>query len=74
MYGQVLPSYFDRFAMRPGITGWAQVNGARGATPTHADMKGRLDYDIWYIENWTLWLDARILAMTTVAMLKMDAY
>lgn len=76
MYGQVLPNYSYRFAMRPGITGWAQVNGARGPTPQPADMKRRLDYDIWYVEHWTLSLDARILVSTAIAVLagKMDAY
>ena len=46
--------------MRPGITGWAQVNGLRG----DSDIKERVEYDIWYIENWSLGLDIRILLRT----------
>ena len=76
MFGQAMPNYSLRFAVRPGITGWAQVNGARGPTPVLADMRRRLDYDIWYIEHWTLGLDIRILAATAIAILagKMEAY
>jgi exopolysaccharide biosynthesis polyprenyl glycosylphosphotransferase len=76
MYGRILPNYSARFAVRPGITGWAQVNGARGPTPNPADMQRRLDYDIWYVEHWTLRLDAWIIAATAIAMLagKTDAY
>ena len=46
--------------MRPGLTGWAQVNGLRGDT----SIEERVKYDIWYIENWSLWLDMRILWKT----------
>jgi exopolysaccharide biosynthesis polyprenyl glycosylphosphotransferase len=76
MYSRLLPDYPVRFYVRPGITGWAQVNGARGPTPEPSDMKRRLDYDIWYIEHWTLGLDARILVATIVAIStgKMDAF
>lgn len=76
MYGRLLPEYSARFFVRPGITGWAQVNGARGPTPQPTDMKRRIDYDIWYIEHWTIGLDARILATTAFAILagKMDAF
>jgi lipopolysaccharide/colanic/teichoic acid biosynthesis glycosyltransferase len=76
MYGRLLPDYTARFFVRPGITGWAQVNGARGPTPQLTDMKRRLDYDIWYIEHWTIGLDARILATTVFAIVagKMDAF
>lgn len=76
MYTRLLPDYPVRFYVRPGITGWAQVNGARGPTPQTSDMKRRLDYDIWYIEHWTLVLDVRILAATFVGIVtgKMDAF
>lgn len=75
-YGRILPDYAVRFFVRPGITGWAQINGARGPTPQPADMKRRLDYDIWYIEHWTPLLDARILATTVLAFAtgRMDAF
>jgi lipopolysaccharide/colanic/teichoic acid biosynthesis glycosyltransferase len=50
--------------VKPGITGWAQVNGFRGETPTLAPMKRRVELDLWYVSNWSLWLDLRILIMT----------
>jgi len=63
-YGQRIPDYRKRFIVRPGITGWAQVNGARGPTPRIADMERRIELDIWYIQNASLFLDARILLRT----------
>ena len=55
-----IPLYMVRHQVRPGITGWAQVNGLRGDTP----IKERVEYDIYYIENWDLWFDVRILLAT----------
>ena len=52
-----IPLYMVRHQVRPGMTGWAQINGFRGDTP----IKDRVEHDIWYIENWSLWLDIRIL-------------
>jgi hypothetical protein len=56
------------YARRPqrvaGITGWAQVNGFRGETDTDEKMKRRVDHDLYYIDNWSLWLDLRILLLT----------
>ena len=52
--------------LRPGLTGWAQVNGSRGETPTVADMRRRVELDLWYIQNRTLALDLTILARTVV--------
>jgi exopolysaccharide biosynthesis polyprenyl glycosylphosphotransferase len=63
-YSAVIPSYDARFTAKPGITGWAQVNGARGETPEVADMARRVELDLWYIEHWTLLLDFRILVRT----------
>ncbi|KMO42126.1 hypothetical protein VQ02_03760, partial [Methylobacterium variabile] len=51
----------------PGITGWAQVNGLRGETLTDTDMQRRVEHDLFYIDNWSLWFDLRILVMTVVA-------
>jgi len=65
-YGREIPAYERRFAVKPGITGWAQVNGARGETPTMADMQRRVDLDLWYIEHWNSALDLTILARTAV--------
>ena len=65
-YGREIPDYVGRFAVKPGLTGWAQVNGSRGGTPTLADMGRRVDLDLWYIQNRTLALDLTILARTVV--------
>lgn len=63
-YGRVLADYAYRHHVKPGITGWAQINGLRGETP-HVDlMKRRLDLDIWYISNWNIWLDFLIVIRT----------
>lgn len=56
----VVPHYLPRHLVRPGMTGWAQVNGLRGET----SIAGRIQHDIYYIENWSLWLDLQILLLT----------
>jgi len=58
----VIPHYLPRHLVNPGMTGWAQVNGLRGDT----DLAERIRYDIFYIENWSLWLDCQILLLTFV--------
>ncbi|RYZ53930.1 MAG: undecaprenyl-phosphate glucose phosphotransferase, partial [Chitinophagaceae bacterium] len=63
-YSQLLEEYMVRHFAKPGITGWAQVNGYRGETRTLEQMKERVEYDIWYLENWNLWLDVRIIFLT----------
>lgn len=63
-YGDLLSEYAFRHHVKPGITGWAQVKGYRGETPRVEQMKGRIDCDLWYINNWSLGLDLKILAMT----------
>ena len=63
-YSKLIGSYPHRHLVKPGITGWAQVNGCRGET-THIDlMKRRVDLDLWYVGNWSIWLDLVILART----------
>lgn len=59
-FKETVPLYMLKHQVRPGITGWAQVNGFRGDT----SIEGRIKCDIWYIENWTVWLDIRIVFMT----------
>jgi len=59
-FKEEIPLYLLRQQVRPGITGWAQVNGLRGDT----SIEERVKYDLWYIENWTIWLDFKILLMT----------
>ncbi|MGX7703453.1 exopolysaccharide biosynthesis polyprenyl glycosylphosphotransferase [Methylobacterium sp. Gmos1] len=65
--------YAERHAVRPGITGWAQVRGCRGETPTAAAMQRRVDLDLAYIEHWSLLLDLVILAMTVREILRSQA-
>jgi Undecaprenyl-phosphate glucose phosphotransferase len=63
-YEQKIALYARRHNVLPGITGWAQVNGFRGETDTEEKMRRRVDHDLYYIDNWSLWLDLRILVMT----------
>jgi polysaccharide biosynthesis protein PslA len=64
---EILPSYAHRHRVKPGITGWAQVNGARGATQTLAQLQRRVELDLHYIDHWSLLLDLRILMLTARA-------
>jgi putative colanic acid biosysnthesis UDP-glucose lipid carrier transferase len=66
----LIDKYMIRHWVKPGITGWAQVNGYRGETKTNEDMQKRINLDIYYIENWNFWLDLRIIFMTVYNMLK----
>lgn len=59
-FKETVPLYLVRQQVRPGLTGWAQVHGLRGDT----SIESRVEYDIWYIQNWSLWLDLKILFMT----------
>jgi Undecaprenyl-phosphate glucose phosphotransferase len=63
-YKDVVQDYMQRHRIKPGITGWAQVNGLRGETDTVDKMKARVQYDLFYMQNWSLWFDLRIIAMT----------
>ncbi|MGH1587942.1 sugar transferase [Methylobacterium phyllosphaerae] len=63
-YGALLSAYHHRFAVRPGMTGWAQINGSRDETPRLSDMERRIEFDLWYIENRSFALDLRILIAT----------
>lgn len=56
--------YMVRHYVKPGITGWAQVNGYRGPTETQEAIMGRVQHDLWYIENWSFWLDIKIIFLT----------
>jgi putative colanic acid biosynthesis UDP-glucose lipid carrier transferase len=69
-----IPRYMLRHKVKPGITGWAQVNGYRGLTDTDEKMTQRIEHDLWYIQNWSLWLDIRILLMTPLAMIHRNAF
>jgi putative colanic acid biosynthesis UDP-glucose lipid carrier transferase len=63
-YRPIIRSYMVRHKVRPGITGWAQVNGHRGETDVIEKMEARVAYDIEYLRNWSLGLDLRIIART----------
>jgi putative colanic acid biosynthesis UDP-glucose lipid carrier transferase len=74
-YRKQIPSYMLRHIAKPGITGYAQVLGYRGATDTIEQMKLRLDADLYYISNWNLWFDFRILVLTVfVGFINKNAY
>jgi putative colanic acid biosynthesis UDP-glucose lipid carrier transferase len=66
-YGSRIPDYEHRYAVKPGITGWAQINGSRGPTPLLSDMQARIELDLWYVENATLVMDLLILIKTPFA-------
>lgn len=63
-YSRLIDKYMVRHIVKPGITGWAQVNGYRGETRELWQMEKRVQYDVWYIENWTLLLDVKIAVRT----------
>ncbi len=69
-----IPRYMLRHKVRPGMTGWAQVNGFRGITDTEEKMALRIEHDLWYIQNWSLWLDLKILLQTPLAMIHRNAF
>jgi exopolysaccharide biosynthesis polyprenyl glycosylphosphotransferase len=62
-FSMSVPRYLERHREKSGITGWAQVNGLRGNT----SVEERTAYDLWYVENWTLWLDVKIMLRTMLA-------
>lgn len=66
LYKDQVDKYMLRHMVKPGITGWAQVNGLRGETDTLDKMKKRVEYDLYYIENWSLWFDLKIILMTLI--------
>jgi putative colanic acid biosynthesis UDP-glucose lipid carrier transferase len=68
----IIQNYMLRHLVKPGITGWAQVNGSRGETVLPDDMRKRVNFDLWYIENWSFWLDNQIIFQTIVNVLKGD--
>jgi undecaprenyl-phosphate galactose phosphotransferase/putative colanic acid biosynthesis UDP-glucose lipid carrier transferase len=69
-FEKILSDYAFRHHVKPGITGWAQCNGARGATPKIEQIQERVKLDLWYINNWSLWLDFQILIKTFFEVLR----
>jgi len=72
-YRQIIKAYMVRHKVKPGITGWAQVNGQRGETDTIEKMRARVEYDLEYLRNWSLGLDLRIIA-GTIRLVFFDRY
>jgi Undecaprenyl-phosphate glucose phosphotransferase len=64
---ELIDAYMKRHKVKPGITGWAQINGFRGETDTLEKMQKRVEYDLYYIENWSLWFDIKIILMTPLS-------
>lgn len=71
-YSKILDQYMVRHLIKPGITGWAQVMGARGEIYKDEDMNKRIKKDIWYIQNWSLFLDFKIIFLTVFNVIKGD--
>lgn len=73
-FAEAVPGYARRHRVKPGMTGWAQVNGWRGPTETAEALAQRLAHDLWYIDNWSLWLDLKILARTPFALVGRNVF
>jgi len=70
LYSAIIDKYMVRHLAKPGVTGWAQVTGYRGETKTLEQMEGRVKRDVWYIENWSFFLDLKIIVVTVINMFK----
>jgi putative colanic acid biosynthesis UDP-glucose lipid carrier transferase len=70
LYRKLIKGYMVRHKVKPGITGWAQVNGFRGETETVESMQQRIDYDIEYLKKWTIGLDVKIILKTVILIFK----
>ena len=73
-YEEIIANYAFRHHVKPGLTGWAQINGLRGETQTVDMMTRRVEFDLWYIDNWSFWLDFQILLRTLILGLQPNAY
>jgi Undecaprenyl-phosphate glucose phosphotransferase len=71
-YEKLIANYAFRHHVKPGLTGWAQVNGYRGETRQVEQMERRVEHDLWYINNWSPWLDLRIVLRTISAVMRLD--
>ena len=69
-YSSLIDKYMVRHLVKPGVTGWAQVTGYRGETKTLEQMEGRVKRDVWYIENWSFFLDLKIIVVTLLNMFR----
>ena len=66
LYRTKIPKYMLRHIVKPGITGWAQINGWRGETDTINKMEKRIEFDLYYIDNWSIWMDIKIILLTFI--------
>jgi putative colanic acid biosynthesis UDP-glucose lipid carrier transferase len=73
-YGALIDSYIARHRMKPGLTGWAQVNGWRGETETLEKMQKRIEHDLYYVDHWSFFLDIKILLLTVRVLYHNNAY
>nr|WP_294901023.1 undecaprenyl-phosphate glucose phosphotransferase [uncultured Pedobacter sp.] len=71
-YSAIIMKYMIRHYQKPGVTGHAQVNGFRGEIKTEQQLINRIEYDVWYIENWSIWLDLKIIIQTVLVTIKGD--
>ena len=69
-YSILIDKYMIRHLVKPGITGWAQITGYRGETRTLEQMEGRVKRDVWYLENWSFFLDLKIIIVTIINMFR----
>jgi lipopolysaccharide/colanic/teichoic acid biosynthesis glycosyltransferase len=73
LYQEVVENYAERHKIKPGITGLAQVNGFRGETDTEEKIRRRIEYDLEYMENWSLMLDIKIILKTIYVIFRSDS-
>ena len=71
-YGKRIKNYMNRLALKQGLTGLAQVKGYRGETADMKFMEDRIEYNLWYVKNWSLWLDIKIIFLTIIKIFKAD--
>lgn len=73
-YSKIVNEYMIRQFVKPGVTGWAQINGYRGEIKTTEDIMNRVQHDLWYLENWSLWLDTKIIFLTIYGVIRGDEH
>ncbi len=71
-FSRIMNEYMIRHYIKPGVTGWAQINGFRGEIRKEEQLRKRIEYDIWYMENWSIWLDIRIVLSTIFVTVRGD--
>jgi Undecaprenyl-phosphate glucose phosphotransferase len=72
LFHEVVDGYFARHRVKPGVTGWAQINGWRGEIDSPEKIERRTEFDLYYIENWSLWFDLKILFLTPLRLLNTE--